>query len=62
MDAGVREYWIVNPVDQSVYVYSLEEDRFKTKAYTFQDKIKVNIYDDFWIDFKLWLLTAHSGR
>ncbi len=51
MDAGVREYWIVNPINQSVYVYFLEEDKFKTTAYTLQDKIKVNIYDDLWIDF-----------
>ena len=50
-DAGVREYWIVNPIEQSVYVYFLEENKFKTTAYTFQDKIKVNIYDDLWIDF-----------
>ncbi len=50
-DAGVREYWIVNPIDQSVYVYFLEEDKFRTTAYTLQDKIKANIYDDLWIDF-----------
>ena len=51
-DAGVREYWIVNPKDQSVWVYFLEQDNFKATAYTFKDKIKVNIYDDLWIDFK----------
>ena len=50
-DTGVREYWIVNPMEQSVYVYHFEKDNFKTKAYTFQDKIKVNIYDDLYIDF-----------
>ena len=50
-DAGVREYWIVNPIDQSVWVYFLEQDKFKATAYTFQDKIKVNIYDDLWINF-----------
>lgn len=52
MDAGVREYWIVNPIDQSVYVYFLEENKFNTKPYTFQDKIKINIYDDVWINFE----------
>lgn len=51
-DAGVQEYWIVNPMEQSVYVYHLEKDNFKTVAYTFQDKIKVNIYNDLWIDFQ----------
>lgn len=50
-DAGVREYWIVNPMQQSIFVYHLEKDNFQVKPYTFQDKIKVNIYDDLWIDF-----------
>lgn len=51
-DAGVKEYWIVNPMEHSVYVYFLEQDRFRTICYTFQDRAKVNIYEDLWIDFK----------
>lgn len=51
MAAGVREYWIVNPLNQSVYVYQLEKNQFETTAYSFQDKIKVGIYDDLYIDF-----------
>ncbi len=51
-DAGVREYWIVDPVKRFIYVYFLEETRFETTAYTFQDSIKVNIYQDLYIDFK----------
>lgn len=50
--AGVREYWIVNPLSSKIFVYYLEETDFKADAYTFQDKVKVNIYDDLWIDFK----------
>ncbi len=50
-DAGIREYWIVNPIKESIFVYYLEETKFEAAAYTFQDKIKVNIYDDLWIDF-----------
>ncbi len=46
-DAGVREYWIVNPMEREVLVYFLEQDKFKVKSYTLQ----VNIYDDLWIDF-----------
>lgn len=53
-DAGVREYWIVNPMDKTVFVYYLEESKFKAVAYTFQDKIKVNIYNDLYIDFTGW--------
>lgn len=50
-DAGVKEYWIVDPISKKVFVYHLEETDFKADCYTFQDKIKVNIYDDLWIDF-----------
>ena len=50
-DAGVREYWIVNPIKETVFVYHLEETKIEAATYTFQDKIKVNIYDDLWIDF-----------
>lgn len=50
-DAGVREYWIVNPINSTVLVYHLEESKFEVSSYNFQDKIKVNIYDDLWIDF-----------
>lgn len=38
--------WIINPINQSIYVYHLE-----TTAYTFEDTIKVNIYEDLFIDF-----------
>lgn len=50
MDAGVREYWIVNPQKQSILVYFFEHTDFDVQQYTFQDTIKVNIYDDLWID------------
>ena len=50
-DAGVREYWIVDPGRKSVFVYFLEQDNFKAEAYSFQDKIKVSIYEDLYIDF-----------
>jgi len=51
-DAGVREYWIVDPRTEKVIVYYLEEDNFQMETYTFQDKIKANIYEDLWIDFQ----------
>ncbi len=50
-DAGVREYWIVDPSKESIFVYYLEKDAFKVETYTFQDTIKVNIYEDFFINF-----------
>ena len=49
---GVREYWIADPRSQRVLVYYLEQKDFCVRTYSFQDKIKVNIYEDFWIDFQ----------
>ena len=51
-EAGVREYWIVDPAKESVWVYYFEESEFKAETYSFKDKIKVNIYDDLYVDFK----------
>lgn len=51
-DAGVREYWIVNPQNQTVFVYFFEKTAFKAQPYTFNDKIEANIYDDFYIDLQ----------
>ena len=50
--AGVKEYWIVDPHSKKILVYDLSQDDMRIDSYTFQDKIKVNIYDDLWIDFK----------
>ena len=50
-EAGVREYWIVDPTEQAIFVYHLEKEKFRAVAYTFQGKIKVNIYDDLYINF-----------
>lgn len=52
MEAGVKEYWIVDPIEKSIYVYFLEKDSFKTRPYTFQDRVNVSIFEDLWIDFK----------
>ena len=47
--AGVREYWIVNPMKQQIIVYNFEHDAFG--EYSFSDKVKVGIYEDLEIDF-----------
>lgn len=51
-DAGVREYWIVDPRIEKVFVYYLEQTDFQIGTYTFHDKIKANIFKDFWVDFQ----------
>ena len=47
--AGVREYWIVDPMQQLIMVYNFEHDTFE--QYSFSDKVKAGIYEDFEIDF-----------
>lgn len=48
--AGVREYWIVDPMKQLIMVYNFEQDTYE--QYSFTDKIKAGIFEDFEIDFK----------
>ena len=43
--AGVREYWIVNPLKQTVQVYSFEGTEDSTQ-YSFDDEVTVTIYGD----------------
>lgn len=48
----VREYWIVNPIRKNILVYTLTDNGYDAPiSYTFQDKIKVGIYDNLEIDF-----------
>lgn len=47
--AGVREYWIVDPMKQRVMVYNFQHDT--VEEYSFLDKVKAGIYEDFEIDF-----------
>lgn len=47
--AGVREYWIVDPMKQQITVYNFEHDTFE--EYSFSDKVKAGIYEGFEIDF-----------
>ena len=47
--AGVREYWIVDFEKNRITVYDFQRDSLE--EYTFSDKVKAGIYDDFEIDF-----------
>lgn len=47
---GVREYWIVDPKRRTVSVNFFEGELISI-VYSFSSTIKVNIYDDFYIDF-----------
>ena len=49
--AGVREYWIVDPMKQIILAYDMEHDSAPA-IYSFADSIKASIYEDLWIDFR----------
>jgi Uma2 family endonuclease len=49
-NAGVREYWIVDPLRKTVTVNYFEGNMLSIQ-YSFYSTIKVNIYDDLLIDF-----------
>lgn len=40
--------WIIDPRSK----YHLEKTDFEVKTYTLQDRVKADIFDDLWIDFK----------
>lgn len=45
MNAGVKEYWIVDPLKKRVYVYEFEKDEFPV-MYTFEHKVPVGIFQN----------------
>jgi Uma2 family endonuclease len=53
--AGVREYWIIEPVNSTIEVFSLNQNgRFELSGvYGNEDIIKVGIFDDLLIDLKV---------
>lgn len=44
-NAGVREYWLVDPNKKVVHVYEYEKEDFQT-IYTFEDKVPVGIWNN----------------
>ncbi len=48
--AGVREYWIVDPKERSILVYNFECGTLK--QYTFSEPVKAGIYEDLFLDFR----------
>lgn len=49
-NAGVREYWIVDPKRKIVTVYDFEGNILSVQ-YSFDSVVKVNIYEDLFINF-----------
>lgn len=51
-DAGVREYWIVDPLSETISVYHLEKKNFRATAYNLQALVQSYIFNDLYINFK----------
>lgn len=48
--AGVREYWIIDPKQETVAVYDLEHKE-GPELHSFSERVKAGIYDDLFLDF-----------
>ena len=48
-EAGVREYWIIDPIEKSVWIYDLEKE--ETAEHHFDDRLHSFVCPDFEIDF-----------
>lgn len=52
-EAGVLEYWIVEPLDKLVDVFVLKNNKYElVRKYVANDLVPVNIFPDFSIDLK----------
>lgn len=48
--AGVKEYWIVDPADQVVSVYTLESGHYLAATYGAGDSVRVSVLDGLTVD------------
>lgn len=53
-EANVREYWIVDPMKQTVLVYQLQQ-AYTPAVYSFADTVKPSIFDHLTINFSALL-------
>ena len=51
-NAGVWEYWVVNPFIDDIRVYLFEKARLQCHFFSFESCIQVRSYPELWIDFK----------
>ena len=46
--SGVKEYWVVHPLDETVMVFRLQNGQYgKPKVYSVPDEIPVELFEDF---------------
>ena len=53
MNYGVKEYWVVDIFNNHIIAHQIpDKNTHVVGTYTFDDRIKVGIFDDLFIDFK----------
>lgn len=58
-EAGVREYWIVDPKPRQVILYDLEHKDMPVQ-FSFSERIKVSVYEDLYLDLTNLYGTLHD--
>lgn len=51
--AGVREYWIVNPIKDLITVYRFDKEEVEVEQYSFDEEIPVGIFEGFSIKLSI---------
>ena len=60
MNAGVREYWVIDSTHEKVYVY-VNEESLMIRIYSFEDRVPMQVYQgDCVIDFRR--IRSHLAR
>jgi len=55
MDAGIREYWIIEPEEKLVQVHIHEKEHFASFSYKGEDVVQSTVLQGFPVDLKtLW--------
>jgi Uma2 family endonuclease len=55
LQAGVREYWVLEPEGKRIQVYVLDRDHYIASAYSDNDVVPVSVLEPFTLDLKtLW--------
>ena len=53
LEAGVKEYWIVDPVDKTIAAHRLIDKKYNTQYYSDTDKAPIQVLDGFQMDLAL---------
>jgi len=50
-NAGVKEYWIIDPLKERIVTYLFQEEDMDMRIYRWKDQVQMGIYNDLIVDF-----------